>query len=823
MSDLFKIPVTQYWLHDCWIDSDGNPCDQAAPGARYKRAFRVTKATPGAKIVRMKSTKWYGRVNGKPVPLSVNKEAARIMLGELLKKTELHKAGAGDPFEDQKQKPLREHLDDYRRYLEAEGNCGAYVQRTIAQITAILDGCGFAFTTDLAAEKVTEFLHRLRRDPPRPALPAGQELFTPREMIAALGGIRPPRLAKLIRREGLAVTSGNGKKRRYPRATVETLQDRVCRGINITTSNSYLRAMKGFSRWLNKTERIERDRLVSLSRLNEKTDRRHERRALEETELQALLVATLTSERIFEGLTGTDRHMLYAVAMTTGFRAKELANLCPSSFDLEADRPTVMTKAAFSKNRREAIQPLAHDVANALRSYLADRPASLPVWPGRWFTDAAEMLRFDLEAAGMPYRDSDGRVCDFHALRHSYVSLLARSGVHPKLAQELARHSDIKLTMNVYTHARLHDLAGAVNALPPLLDVRTGPMESKATGTLGSDFRLTPVCAKGDTPRDSVRLADTGSETGEGKHTSQNPLILQGVEAGGDSSRLVETELPRLDSNQDKESQNLLCYRYTTGYHASLIIPISERKSSSWLRDAFAGLPELFQVVFRRRLGRDAARGDFEPGGPGGGVEEQGAEAVVLQIRVIVVAGEAEAAAAVGANVGPGDMLCLAGLHLIQDGVIPVMRFGFFAIPAASDGFHIGQGRQHRRDPLHVLNEAHVIVPLVVDLERLDAARGFMLGNFLDLGGPVGVDRPERLEIASHPFEVGVALHALVDFDAVVDGHEAGLVFLDGVLDGRVGRRLAAVVQENDDGVGMREVLRPARVGIDDGVGVGIG
>gem|GEM_PF-6248349 len=23
--------------------------------------------------------------------------------------------------------------------------------------------------------------------------------------------------------------------------------------------------------------------------------------------------------------------------------------------------------------------------------------------------------------------------------------------------------------------------------------------------------------------------------------------------------------LPRLDSNQDKESQNLLCYRYTTG------------------------------------------------------------------------------------------------------------------------------------------------------------------------------------------------------------------------------------------------------------------
>jgi integrase len=132
----------------------------------------------------------------------------------------------------------------------------------------------------------------------------------------------------------LIVTTGNGKKRRYPRATVESLQDRVCRGINITTSNDYLRAIKGFSRWLHKTERVERDRLVSLSRLNEKTDLRHERRALDETELQVLLVATGKSEGIFEG---TDRHMLYAVAMTTGFRAKELANLSPSSFDLETD------------------------------------------------------------------------------------------------------------------------------------------------------------------------------------------------------------------------------------------------------------------------------------------------------------------------------------------------------------------------------------------------------------------------------------------------------------------------------------------------------
>ena len=33
----------------------------------------------------------------------------------------------------------------------------------------------------------------------------------------------------------------------------------------------------------------------------------------------------------------------------------------------------------------------------------------------------------------------------------------------------------------------------------------------------------------------------------------------------GIETSVKNLELPRLDSNQDKESQNLLCYRYTTG------------------------------------------------------------------------------------------------------------------------------------------------------------------------------------------------------------------------------------------------------------------
>ena len=563
---IFKITVIQYWVRDCWIGPDGKPCDREAPGARFVKARKVPKGTPGAKKVKKKSSKWYGRTpgEGKAVPLSTNKTAAQLMLAELANKAEMGKVGVRDPFEAHRKRPLAEHLEDYRRFLEAEGNCAEYVAKTYARIKAVLDGCGFMVADDLGPEKVAEFLHGLRRDPVRPTLLVGQEWFKPRELMAALAGTRPPQLARILRREGLEAV-GAGKKRRYPRATVEALQGLLCRGVGVSTSNGYLTAVKGLSRWLFEKERVDRDRLVSLSRLNAKTDRRHERRALPEKELQALLSAAGGSEVEFLGLTGNDRMMVYALAMTTGFRASELASLSPRSFDLEAASPTATVKAAYSKNRREAVQPLPPDVTEALRSYLPSRPADRSLWPGGWHKDAAEMLRIDLAAAGLPYRDADGRVADFHALRHSYITLLERSGVSPKLAQELARHSDIRLTMNVYTHARLHDLAGAVDGLPALLPSTAEP-PVRATGT---DSVCAPVCTgfaqTADSECNRLRLAEARKDVGRRKDAGRNLLIPQGVETGCDSVRRVEGKLPGQDSNLDKENQNLLCYRYTTG------------------------------------------------------------------------------------------------------------------------------------------------------------------------------------------------------------------------------------------------------------------
>jgi len=53
-----------------------------------------------------------------------------------------------------------------------------------------------------------------------------------------------------------------------------------------------------------------------------------------------------------------------------------------------------------------------------------------------------------------------------HSCRHLFITSLERAGISPKMAQTLARHSDIRLTLGVYTHVELDDQTAAIGALP---------------------------------------------------------------------------------------------------------------------------------------------------------------------------------------------------------------------------------------------------------------------------------------------------------------------------------------------------------------------
>jgi hypothetical protein len=90
---------------------------------------------------------------------------------------------------------------------------------------------------------------------------------------------------------------------------------------------------------------------------------------------------------------------------------------------------------------------------------------------------------------------------------------MVKSGISPKAAQSLARHSTIDLTMNVYTSLTVHDQASALAALPPIpaLDgAEAGGSALRATGTDGPE--KVPTVVPTGAENGAVRLASEASE-----------------------------------------------------------------------------------------------------------------------------------------------------------------------------------------------------------------------------------------------------------------------------------------------------------------------
>jgi integrase len=102
---------------------------------------------------------------------------------------------------------------------------------------------------------------------------------------------------------------------------------------------------------------------------------------------------------------------------------------------------------------RKTYKMIARDLMAARKLWLAE--ANSP-------QDRVEREKSDFLA----HKSHDGLYADFHSLRHYFITSLERLGASPKMAQVLARHSDIRLTLGVYTHVGLHDQTAAIEALP---------------------------------------------------------------------------------------------------------------------------------------------------------------------------------------------------------------------------------------------------------------------------------------------------------------------------------------------------------------------
>lgn len=96
---------------------------------------------------------------------------------------------------------------------------------------------------------------------------------------------------------------------------------------------------------------------------------------------------------------------------------------------------------------------------------------------------------------------------------NTFGTNLARAGVPPKVAQELMRHSDVKLTLNTYSHVGLHDLAGAVEQLPALPTLAPSVAAETGTEQAAPSVRVAPrVALKTGNPRSSQELSEVTDE-----------------------------------------------------------------------------------------------------------------------------------------------------------------------------------------------------------------------------------------------------------------------------------------------------------------------
>ncbi|MBE7559524.1 site-specific integrase [bacterium] len=233
---------------------------------------------------------------------------------------------------------------------------------------------------------------------------------------------------------------------------------------SLKTCNEYLCAAKTFGGWARRDGRVSENMLDSLSRFNAATDRRHIRRVLTEKEV-GLLLSAAESGPVVQECSGPERALLYRVAIQTGLRKSEIDSLKVGSFHLNGTPPEVVVEAAYSKHRREDTLPLPEDLVDRLRVHLKGRSPEEPALAVPKKTERA--MRKDLAAAGIPYKSAEG-IADFHALRHTFVTRLVKAGVNLKTAQMLARHSDPKLTLGVYSHVNLAEQADALNALADL-------------------------------------------------------------------------------------------------------------------------------------------------------------------------------------------------------------------------------------------------------------------------------------------------------------------------------------------------------------------
>ncbi len=248
------------------------------------------------------------------------------------------------------------------------------------------------------------------------------------------------------------------------------------------TRDHYAGALRGFGGWLKQTGRWDVDPFTGLSTRTATKDKHRVFRRVgfrfEEAErLVEAAWARFEADRARGGQPShtdhadavRDRQVLYWFALTTAFRAKECASVRWEDLTLDGPKQAVRLSGMFTKNGEDARIPLQTFVADAMREMRKRRSTAQVVrgdGPVQETDHAfhvpdkiARLVRKDAAFAGLiPQKSPTTKRVDFHALRKSCARILIELGIHPKVIQMTLRHSDIRLTMDLYGELGEDDL-----------------------------------------------------------------------------------------------------------------------------------------------------------------------------------------------------------------------------------------------------------------------------------------------------------------------------------------------------------------------------
>ena len=193
-------------------------------------------------------------------------------------------------------------------------------------------------------------------------------------------------------------------------------------------------------------------------------------------------------------------------AVLTGIRHGELKELRWTDFKLDGEKACVTVRASVSKNHKLACLPLHPSLATALREYRSAKAAAGD-FALKQAVPPAKLFNAHLKAAQIPKLDDQGRVMDFHSLRHTFCTNLQVAGVPQREAMELMRHSDPRLTANTYTDASLLSLKSAVEKLT----VSPSQIASQILGAAGQ--QVTQIDAEKLQVKTSKTIGNKGNLT----------------------------------------------------------------------------------------------------------------------------------------------------------------------------------------------------------------------------------------------------------------------------------------------------------------------